>query len=130
MAINLYTGFTPIPPIKEKQQEIRNNPDSLTKEGSLSFESILKSKTEDAGKLKFSRHANERMQQRNIGLTPEQRLRLESGIQRAGQKGIRESLVMVDDMAFIVNVSNNTVITAVSENDDRIFTNIDGAVIV
>ena len=37
---------------------------------------------------------------------------------------------MVDDFAFIVNVNNNTVITAVDENEDRVFTNIDGAVIV
>ena len=45
-------------------------------------------------------------------------------------KGIRESLIMVDDVAFIVNVSKSTVITAVDEGEDMIFTNIDGAVIV
>jgi len=38
-------------------------------------------------------------------------------------------LVMVDDLAFIVNVKNNTVITAVNDMTDSIFTNIDGAVI-
>ena len=32
-------------------------------------------------------------------------------------------------MAFIVNVTNRTVITAVGEGDDKIFTNIDGAII-
>lgn len=36
---------------------------------------------------------------------------------------------MVDDLAFIVNVKNNTVITAVGDSTDSIFTNIDGAVI-
>ena len=47
-------------------------------------------------------------------------------------KGIRESLVMVDQLAFIVNVPNNTVITAMdqSQANENIFTNIDGAVFV
>ena len=46
-------------------------------------------------------------------------------------KGINESLVLVDDMAFIVNIKNNTVITAMDKNssDENVFTNIDGAVI-
>ena len=45
---------------------------------------------------------------------------------------MKESLVMVDDFAFIVNVKNNTVITAMDQNtnDSNVFTNIDGAVIV
>ena len=45
------------------------------------------------------------------------------------EKGIGESLVLVDDLAFIVNVKNNTVITAMDDSSEGIFTNIDGAVI-
>ena len=83
----------------------------------LSFQEILNNKqSEKTEGLKFSKHAN-------------QRERLENGTTKAREKGIRESLVMVDDMAFIVNVSNNTVITAVGSSADSIFTNIDGAVI-
>ena len=57
--------------------------------------------------------------------------RLSAGMQAAGQKGINESLVMVDQLAFIVNVKNQTVITALDKNDSNgnVFTNIDGAVI-
>ncbi len=55
--------------------------------------------------------------------------RLENGTTKAREKGIQESLIMVDDLAFIVNVKNNTVITAVGDSTDSIFTNIDGAVI-
>ena len=55
--------------------------------------------------------------------------RLQNGTRRAEEKGIKESLVMVDNLAFIVNVRNNTVITAVNEKEDKVFTNIDGAVI-
>jgi len=58
--------------------------------------------------------------------------RLNKGIMQAKEKSINESLVMMDNIAFIVNIKNNTVVTAMdqSTNDSNIFTNIDGAVIV
>lgn len=95
------------------------------------FHEILKDKEANitAG-LKFSKHANERLASRNIDLSDEQYRRLETGAKRANEKGIKESLVMVDDLAFIINVKNNTVITAVNEGEEKIFTNIDGAVII
>lgn len=99
-------------------------------EPGLSFKEILDSKQfEKTNSLKFSKHANQRLATRNINLSAEQMERLENGTTKAREKGIRESLVMVDDMAFIVNVRNNTVITAVGDSDGSIFTNIDGAVI-
>lgn len=99
--------------------------------GSL-FHEILREKQVAAGfgELKFTKHANERLASRNIDLTDDQFKRLETGAKKAGEKGIRESLVLVDDLAFIVNVRNQTVITAVKDAADKIFTNIDGAVIV
>ncbi len=95
----------------------------------VSFRQILEEKQAQTGELRFSKHANERLASRNIRLSTEQRERLEGGVNKASQKGIRDSLVMVDNMAFIVNVTNRTVITAVGEGDDKIFTNIDGAII-
>lgn len=95
------------------------------------FSEILREKqTENTGELKFSKHANERMASRNIDLTDDQFRRLENGAMLAGKKGIVESLVMVDNMAFIVNVKNNTVVTAVNDGEEKVFTNIDGAVII
>ena len=94
---------------------------------SLSFQQILENK--QTQELHFSKHANERLANRNIDLTEEQKERLKEGVNRASSKGIRDSLVMVDNMAFIVNVTNRTVITAVDNGDDKIFTNIDGAVV-
>ena len=93
----------------------------------LSFQQILEKKQTE--ELHFSKHANERLANRNIDLTEEQKERLKEGVNRASSKGIRDSLVMVDNMAFIVNVTKRTVITAVDNGDDKIFTNIDGAVI-
>lgn len=98
----------------------------------IPFHEILKDKQEAvrSEELKFSKHANERLASRNIDLSDDQYKRLESGARKAYEKGIKETLVMVDDLAFIVNIKNNTVITAVNEGEDKIFTNIDGAVII
>lgn len=95
------------------------------------FGDILKSKeqTNQVNELKFSKHANERLASRNIDLSTEQLERLENGTSKAREKGIQESLVVVDDLAFIVNIKNNVVVTAVKDADDSVFTNIDGAVI-
>ena len=85
--------------------------------------------TDSKDRLKYIKHDNERLADRNINLSAEQMERLENGTTKAREKGIQESLVMVDDLAFIVNVKNNTVITAMNDKTDSIFTNIDGAVI-
>ncbi len=104
----------------------QNSKASASSQSNISFAELLENK------LKFSKHAGERLADRNISLTDEQLQRLEEGTRKADQKGINESLVLIDDMAFIVNVKNNTVITAMDQNDnkDNIFTNIDGAVIM
>ena len=87
---------------------------------------------QDAGSLKFSKHALGRLNDRNIELSEGQLERLNEGAQRAEQKGIRDSLVIVDELAFIVNVPNQTVVTAMdsTETNNNVFTNINGAVIM
>ena len=102
-------------------------------ENGLSFQDILAQKTKQPdSELKFSKHATSRLADRNIRLTDEQMERLSDGTQKAGAKGIKESLVIMDQLAFIVNIPNNTVVTAMdqSETATNIFTNIDGAVII
>ncbi len=97
-----------------------------------SFEDIFKQKLQAGSELKFSKHATQRLDDRNIKLSEEQSLRLEEGVMKASAKGITDSLVLVDQLAFIVNVPNQTVVTAMdqTESEENIFTNIDGAVIV
>lgn len=97
----------------------------------FSFQEVLKQKAAtQAGTLKFSKHANERLVSRNITLTGEQVERLQEGVSRAREKGIRESLVLLDNLSFIVNVKNDTVVTALDNHSEQhVFTNIDGAVI-
>ena len=94
-----------------------------------SFAEILEQTNSE---VKFSKHASERLQSRNIDLSESQKERLNQAVKTAGEKGIKESLVMLDDLAFIVNVPNKTVVTAMdqTETNSNIFTNIDGAVII
>ncbi|TYP59925.1 TIGR02530 family flagellar biosynthesis protein [Thermosediminibacter litoriperuensis] len=107
---------------------------NVRKEGisrdSSSFEKILEEKLDN--QLKISKHAQLRMSSRNINLTPEQLKKLNSALDKAEKKGVRESLILMNDIAFIVSVKNRTIITAVDGPNlkENVFTNIDGAVIV
>lgn len=110
----------------------RTSDRTQTTEGS-SFKDILDKKSEEQTDiLKFSKHASYRLTDRGINLTDNQLERLNEGTGKARQKGINDALVVVDDLAFIVNVRSSTVITAMDslQTDDRVFTNINGAVIM
>ena len=84
----------------------------------------------DSQPVQFSKHANMRLNARQITLTGEQLSRVEAGLTKAVAKGIKDSLVLVDDVALVVNVKSKTVITALASGTDNVFSNIDGAVIV
>ncbi len=95
-----------------------------------SFQDILGQKVEEEKSIQFSKHANTRLFERSINLSNNQMERVQNGVDEAKSKGIKESLVLVDNIALIVSVKNNTVITATSNSNNNVFTNIDGAVIV
>ena len=121
--------------IEEITDSYLKQPTQSTKEYNASFQSILNAKKQEAQtdtserSVKFSKHASERLQQRNINLSQEQLNRLREGVEQAREKNIKDSLVMVDNVSFIVNITNNTVITAMEDKEQSIFTNIDGVVI-
>ena len=122
--------------MNELQEQYLKKPSKatqVTNSQGLSFEEIWKQKTGEAtGEIRFSKHASNRLADRNLTLSDNQLSRLTEGLRKAGEKGIKESLVMVDQLAFIVNVPSNTVITAMDQTQagENVFTNIDGAVIV
>ena len=85
---------------------------SQIREQENSFQQILEQANErklQTETVTFSKHANERLTSRNINLDAEQMERLNKGIMQAKEKSINESLVMMDNIAFIVNIKNNTV---------------------
>lgn len=105
---------------------------SNTRQTNNDFGRILEDKIKQNSPLKFSKHAELRLSLRNINLSATQMDRINMAVKKAEEKGVNESLVIMDDIALIVNIKNRTVITAVSKNElkENVFTNIDGAVIV
>ena len=132
---NISNQFLSIEQITDQYLNKPQTVQNVSKSG-IPFEEILKQKQSQAvvenSSLKFSKHAISRLQERNICLTESQNVRLENGVEQAKEKGITESLIMVDSLAFIVNVPNKTVITALdrTETNNNIFTNINGAVFI
>jgi flagellar operon protein len=115
------TGISPVGAgVKKPQTAYRNV-----------FDQILQQKIEEK-ELKISQHAQMRMNMRNIRLTDNQKEILNNAVDKAKQKGVRESLILMQDMAFVVSIKNRTVITAMDGDSikENVFTNIDGAVIV
>lgn len=92
-----------------------------------SFKNILQQKI-----LSFSSHAEMRLRQRGITLQTEQIEKINAAIDKAAAKGARDSLLIMNDLAMIVNVKNRTVVTAMDGKSlqDHVFTQIDSAVII
>ncbi len=111
------------------QQNIgRSRNEAVTDSDGKTFGDYL-TDVKTADDVRFSKHASRRLDSREISLSDDQRMRLNQATDKARDKGLKESLVMVDNMAFIVNIKSNTVVTAVNDTERSVFTNIDGAII-
>ncbi len=102
-------------------------------DGQQTFQDILNQKVAaDQPKLKFSAHAVRRMTERNMNPSPMEMERLNNGVERAREKGAQSSLILVDEMAYVVSVKNQTVITALDKDaaQGNVFSNIDSVAIV
>ena len=125
----------PVAPVTGPQHAQRPQPSKVqtsTKPTGTSFNEILKQQVDGAKEVLFSAHARDRLIQRNIQLTPSDMERINGGIQKAENKGARESLLLMNELALVVSVPNRTIITAMSGDtlQGNIFTQIDSAVIV
>ncbi|PZT56014.1 TIGR02530 family flagellar biosynthesis protein [Paenibacillus silvae] len=117
----MYTGpVTPGVLRKSRAGETENAP-------AKPFAEVLESNL-----LKLSNHAAKRLEQRGIELKSEQMKQIGTALDKAAAKGAKESLILMQDMAFIVNVKNRTVVTAMDSESmrDNVFTQIDSAVII
>lgn len=96
--------------------------------GKTEFQRILEQKT---GYIEFSAHAAKRLAQRGVELTTQDVDRIAEAVDRAREKGSKESLVLLNGLAFVVSVPNRTVITAIDMESmkENVVTNIDSAVI-
>lgn len=119
-----------IPPATSIQPLATRKDKAVSKPAESSFKQVLSEKL--AGELKFSQHAKERLKSRNIELSGADMKNIQQAVNKAREKGARDSLILMPDLALVVSVKNNTVITAVDGQQlkENIFTNIDSAVIV
>jgi flagellar operon protein len=122
----------PQQPVFPVQKPANSNPidtKNNSKTAGPSFNQIL---NQELSGLKFSQHALQRLQSRNINLNQTELSKLNSAVEKAAQKGAKESLILMDNLALVVSVKNKTVITAMDGANikDNVFTNIDSAVIV
>ncbi|GGG12366.1 TIGR02530 family flagellar biosynthesis protein [Paenibacillus abyssi] len=117
----LYPAHTA--PLSVRKPPVSTGADSGTK----GFRDLLDEKV-----LKFSHHAEVRMQQRGISFKPEQINRIATAIDQAEAKGAKDSLVLFRDIAMIVNVPSRTVVTAMEGKTmlGNVFTQIDSAVVI
>ncbi len=97
-----------------------------------SFRDVLEQEAQKTTELSFSRHAAGRVAERGIEISRTGMERLEEGLRMAREKGLNDTLILMDGSAFIVSAQNGTVITAMpsQELNGRVFTNIDGTVIL
>lgn len=97
-----------------------------------SFDSLFREELLKQTEVKFSKHAMERLQLRNINLSKEDMGKIGEAVNKAAEKGIKETLIIMGNSAFIANVKSKTIITAAAGENlkDNVFTNIDGAVII
>ena len=120
----------PINPVRKNSNnnKLRNN-EKVNKQ-QKSFKEIFNKKISKDESVKFSKHAKQRISSRNIKLGEEELNKLIDGLEKAENKGSKDSLIMVDKVAYVVSVENKTVITAIDDNNvkENVFTNIDSAV--
>ncbi|MDQ0230529.1 TIGR02530 family flagellar biosynthesis protein [Metabacillus malikii] len=99
----------------------------------ISFKHLLSDNLHDTNiQLKISKHAQERLTQRDIVLSDDDWASIKEKVNEARLKGVNDSLVLVNDAALIINAQNSTVITALDREEakSQLFTNITGAIIM
>ncbi|WP_438317612.1 TIGR02530 family flagellar biosynthesis protein [Sporosarcina sp. FA9] len=89
-------------------------------------------KAKEPAELKISKHASDRLKERGIQISESEWAHIADKVNEAKTKGIKESLVLMDQAALIISARNSTVITAMDrmEAKDQLFTNIDGTIVL
>jgi flagellar operon protein len=128
-----------IPPAITPAVRPRGIPVQIPPAGTGSFRDVLRTAQPAATatapatqQLKFSAHAQQRLESRNIRLTQDDVAKMNAMADKAAAKGSKQSLFMMRDTAMVVSITNRTVITAVDQNSmkENVFTNIDSAAII
>lgn len=119
-------------PVVSTNSKKRATPNNNLSVENKSFNEILRQTINENNEITFSKHALQRIEKRNINISTSDMEKLKNAVNMANKKGVKDSLVLLNNTAFIVNVPSKTVVTAVNEDSikDNVFTNINGAVIL
>ena len=132
LSVKLNNNFGEVKSVKPENKTVRTvNP------GKKNFSSILEDKFREQRVEKelkgiiLSKHAAARLRSRELALTAVETDKLQRAVDTASKKGCRESLCLIGNKAFVVNIKNRTIITAMrlDRMADNIITNIDSAIL-
>lgn len=127
----IYHSQQVIIPVTKISNNGANAQQKIVGDNKTSFQQVLSQKIDE---VKFSQHAMQRLQTRNITLGQHDLVKLNDAVDKVARKGAKESLVFMSnqDLALVVSVKNKTVITAMdrASGQENVFTNIDSAVII
>ena len=115
--------------------EIANRTGGLkpqSKSNRESFNEVFKAELNGGDSIQFSKHAEARIYSRGIKMDAETVARLVKAIEKAEEKGSKETLILDKDSAYVVSVKNKNVITVFDKDSLRqgVVTAIDSAVIM
>lgn len=108
------------------------NSNTVNSKSTDEFGDILKNTIKKENSFVISNHAAERLKDRNISFNQSDMNRINEGINKAEEKGSKESLLLYKDVVLVASVKNRTIITAVDKDSSKgnVFTNIDSVVLL
>lgn len=109
-----------------------DNKRNVNKKEAPNFSNILKNEIDKKESFVISNHALERLKERNIAFNENDMKKINEGINKALQKGCKDSVILYKEIALVTSIKNRTVITALCKNESEgnVFTNIDSMVIL
>ncbi len=116
-------------PEKKESGNVRSSNDTKQAE----FEELLRNRVKESGPsedIQISKHAVKRLEERNLSIDSGEYLKLKEGMKKLQNKGGKESLIITNNAAYIVDVNKNKIVTAIDKASmsDNVFTNIDSTV--
>jgi len=129
MTVHQRNGRVPPDALRQTPQQDPAPDGSSTDTDEASFADHLEAAQDQTDDIDLSGHAKQRIAQRNISLNTTQRQELADAMDQLNDKGAQDAAVLREDAAFVVNVPNRTVVTALDQTEmkQRVFTQIDSA---
>ncbi|SEP57210.1 TIGR02530 family flagellar biosynthesis protein [Piscibacillus halophilus] len=91
-----------------------------------SFKDVLN----QVSSIKVSKHAQKRLDERNIQISEQTWNVINEKMNEAKEKGVTDPAVILQDAVLIASAKNNTIITAMDRNEAEIVTNVNGTIVI